>query len=266
MKKLSTYNQLTKIAFLMLTPVLFRALNFAFVWHSIYWGAITWVFLIWGGFVVLSPLFGRIGCGWLCFFGTWQDFSGQQALFKTRWHKPLWWTRLFVVVAFFATSLTFFFVNIHSGMISHVQFDPGFLNMDFSSHYKHVWLYDSIGAVLFGLLLDRRWMCRNLCFMGAICAAGAKHSRLIPVVDSDKCNFCGKCDRDCLVKIPITEYAANNDGLVTDSECILCGKCIDSCYSKAVSIKFVWNRKRYGTNLVPAQPAACRAANQFQNV
>lgn len=232
----------------MLTPAIFRALNFAFVWHSIYWGVITWVVMIWGFLVLLSPLVGRVGCGWLCFFGTWQDLSSERSFLKTRWHRPVIWTRVVMIVAFFATSLTFFFIHIKSGMITHVQVNLGFLNMDFNDHYKHVWLYDSIGAILFGLLLDRRWMCRNLCFMGALCAAGAKFSRLIPVVDTSKCNYCGKCDRDCLVKIPITQYVAKNDGLVTNSECIMCGKCIESCYRKAVSVKFVWNRERYRLN------------------
>lgn len=261
MKKLFTYNLLARIVFLMLTPVIFRALNFAFIWHSIYWGVITWVVIIWGGFVLISPLFGRVGCGWLCFLGTWQDFSGQHSPFKIRWHKPVWWVRVLVVVAFFATSLAFFFIHMKSGMITHVQFDPGFLNMNVTEHYKHVWIYDSVGVILFGFLLDKRWLCRNGCFMGAVCAAGAKFSRLIPVVDADRCNYCGKCDRDCLVKIPITEYVAGNNGLVTNSECVICGKCIESCYRKAISIKFVWNRRKYVSGKALAAPPAISGGN-----
>ena len=38
MKKLYTYNYISRIIFLLVTPTLFRALNFAFIWHSIYWG------------------------------------------------------------------------------------------------------------------------------------------------------------------------------------------------------------------------------------
>jgi len=254
MKKLFTYNLFARVAFLMLTPVIFRAVNFAFIWHSIYWGTVTWVVIIWGTMVLLSPVIGRVGCGWLCFFGAWGDFTGQQSLFKIPWHKPWWWNRIIVIFAFFATSLTFFFINLKSGMITHLQFNPGFLNMDFDSHYKQVWIYDSIGAIIFGFLLDKRWMCRNLCIMGAMCAAGANFSRLIPVVDTGKCNYCGKCDRDCLVKIPITQYVRRNNGLVTNSECLVCGKCVDSCHRKAVSMKFVWNRKRYRRS-VPAVPA-----------
>jgi ferredoxin-type protein NapH len=248
MKKLFTYNLLARILFLILTPMFFRVLNFAFIWHSIYWGVVTWVVVIWGSLVLLSPLIGRIGCGWLCFIGTLQDFPGQQAVFKIPWSKPKWWIRAQVILAFFGTSLIFLFLNLQSGTVTHVQFDLGFFGVDFYDHYKHVWLYDAVGAVLFGFLLDKRWICRNLCFMGSLCSAGASLSRLIPVVDKEKCNECGRCDRDCLVKIPITQYVAVNGGLVTDPECLVCGRCIDSCRTKAISIKFVWNRKKYRRN------------------
>ncbi len=246
------------MAFLMLTPVFFRALGFAFIWHSIYWGVITWVAIIWGCLILISPLVGKVGCGWVCFFGTWQDLSSQRSVLKTSWHKPITWTRITIIVAFFATSLIFFFIHVHSGMIRCIRFDPGFLNMNFDDHCKHVWVYDSAGAILFGLLLDKRWFCRNLCFMGGICAAGAKFSRLIPVVDTAKCNYCGKCDRDCLLKIPITRYMAKNDGMVTNPECIVCGKCVESCYRKAISIEFVWNRKEYRVNLLHDVPLSKR--------
>lgn len=248
MKKLFTYNLFARIAFLILTPTIFRALNFAFIWHSIYWGVVTWVVIIWGSLALLSPLVGRIGCGWLCFVGTLQDFPGQQSIFKIPWRKPKWWVRTLVILAFFGTSLTFLFLNLQSRSVTHLQFNLGFLSMSFNDHYKQVWLYDTFGAILFGFLLDKRWLCRNLCFMGSVCSAGATLSRLIPVVETDKCNYCGKCDRDCLVKIPITQYVAKNHGLVTNSECLICGRCIDSCYRKAISIKFVWNRKKYRCN------------------
>ena len=245
MKNLYSFNFLSRILFLLLTPTIFRALNFAFIWHSIYWGAITFVVLIWGFFIIISPLFGRIGCGWLCFMGTVQDFTSQYSVFKIKWNKPILWTRVLFICGFFASSITFFFIRLKSGTIPGIQFDPSFLDMDFNAHYKHVWLYDVLGAVVFGLFLERRWVCRNMCFMGALCASGASYSRLLPVVDTEKCNMCGKCEIDCLVRIPIKDYIEDNHGLVSNSECLICGKCVEVCKPKAMKIKFVWNRKNY---------------------
>ena len=246
---------LARIFFLILTPVFFRALNFAFVWHSIYWGVVTWVVVIWGFMILLSPLIGRFGCGWLCFIGTLQDLPGKQALFHIPWSTPRGWRRVNRIVwtlAFFGTAFAFFFINMKSGTVTHPQFNLGFLGMNLDNHYRQIWLYDCGGALLFGFMLDKRWMCRNLCMMGGLCAAGATLSRLIPVVDTTKCNSCGRCDRDCLVKIPITQYVAENCGLVTSPECLVCGKCIDSCYRKAISVKFVWDRKKYRKRLSAA--------------
>jgi ferredoxin-type protein NapH len=203
------------------------------------------VVLIWGLMILISPLFGRIGCGWICFMGTIQDFTSHRSFFHIRWSKPIIWTRIFNICAFFTTAFIFFFLRLDSGKIPGIRFDPWFLNMDFNLHYKHIWIYDTLGAVLLGLLLERRWACRNLCFMGALCATGATVSRLIPVVDTEKCNLCGKCETDCLVRIPIKDYVTNNHGLVTSAECLICGKCVESCKPEALKIRFVWNRRKY---------------------
>jgi ferredoxin-type protein NapH len=245
LKKIYPYNFITRILFLLITPIFFRALNFAFIWHSIYWGAITFVVIIWGTMILISPLFGRVGCGWICFMGTIQDFASQRSLFHINWKKPVLWARILMISGFFITAFIFFFIRMDSGKISGIQFNPWFLNMDFNQHYKQVWFYDILGAVMLGLLLERRWACRNLCFMGALCASGASVSRLIPIVDTQKCNLCGKCEKDCLVRIPIQDYIRNNNGLVTNSECLVCGKCVESCKPEAMKIKFIWNRKKY---------------------
>lgn len=245
MKRFFTYNFISRVIFLLLTPTIFRALGFAFIWHSIYFGVITIVVILWGAFILLSPLIGRLGCGWVCFMGTIQDFASTRSFYKIKWNKPNKWVRLQAILIFFITAFVFFFVRFDSGKIHGFTFDPWFLDMDFNSHYKHVWLYDTFGAVLLGLLLERRWVCRNLCFMGALCAIGASYSRLIPVIDKSNCNSCGKCEEECLVHIPIKQYIANNRGMVTNSECLLCGKCVESCRRNAIKIKFVWNRKNY---------------------
>jgi ferredoxin-type protein NapH len=245
MKTLYSYNFISRILFLLITPIFFRALNFAFIWHSIYWGAITIVVIIWGTMILISPLFGRVGCGWICFMGTIQDITSQRSLIHIKWKKPVIWTRILMISGFFISVFIFFFIRMDSGKISGIQINPWFLNMDFNQHYKQVWFYDILGAVLLGLLLERRWACRNLCFMGALCASGASVSRLIPVVDTQKCNHCGKCEKECLVRIPIEDYITKNNGLVTNSECLICGKCVESCKPEAMKIKFIWNRKKY---------------------
>ena len=245
MKRLFSLNAVSRIVFLLLTPVFFQYFAFGFIWHSIYWGVVTFVVLVWMGFILITPLFGRIGCGWFCFMGTAYDLSSRHASRATKWNKPKTWVRLLILILFFASAIAFYVVNSGKGITHNFAVIPSFLALDFSMHYKIAWIVDVSLAVIFGLLLDRRWGCRNLCLMGTLCAAGAHHSRLIPVVDVEKCTGCGKCEQDCLLRIPMLDYIKNNKGLITNSECILCGKCIESCKVNAVKLKFVWNRKKY---------------------
>jgi len=191
------------------------------------------------------PIIGRVGCGWVCFMGTIQDFASTRSPYTLKWKRPIIWVRVQVVLVFFITAFVFFFIRLDAGKLHGFSIDPWFLDMDFNNHYKHIWIYDTFGAVLLGFLLERRWICKNLCFMGALCATGASYSRLIPVVSTSKCNNCGKCEEECLVRIPIKDYIANSKGLVTSSECLLCGKCVESCNRNALKIKFVWNRRKY---------------------
>lgn len=243
--KLSFFNTISKILFLLLTPAFFRVFNFGFIWHSIYWGTITFVVLIWMILIAITPLFGRIGCGWFCFVGTVQDLTFGHSLFKLKTRKPIVWLRFILPIGFFASSLTFFFIHLQNGTIEGIQFIPNYFGTELSSHYLHIWVYDTLGALLIGIFLEKRWACKNLCVMGSLSAVGAKYSRLLPLIDTNKCTLCRICETVCPVDIPIIDYVVSDNGLVTSAECLLCGKCTDICNKNAIPIKFVWNRKNH---------------------
>ena len=122
---------------------------------------------------------------------------------------------------FLASSLTFFFIHLNNNTIEQIRFIPNFFGTVLNSHYQHIWFYNTFGAILLGILLEKHWACKNLCFMGSLCAVGGGYSRLLPVLDTNKCNKCKKCENVCLVNIPITYYIASKKGLVTNSECLL---------------------------------------------
>ncbi|MBN2415552.1 4Fe-4S binding protein [bacterium] len=244
MKTPATANGISRIIFLLITPVFFQFFAIGFIWHSIYWGVITAVVLIWGFFILISPLFGRIGCGWFCFMGTTMDLAGRYSLRTVAWNKPNRWVRLLILIPFFASALTFYAVNKSQGLTHNFSYSPGFLKPEFTVHYAWVWTIDIASAILFGLLLERRWICRNLCFMGALCSAGAHFARLIPLVDPERCTLCGNCEQACPVRIPITGYVRDNQGLVTNAECIMCGACLAVCKKNAIRFSWVWNRSR----------------------
>jgi len=100
-------------------------------------------------------------------------------------------------------------------------------------------------ASLTALLTNKRWGCRNICIFGFPASYMAKYSRLVPIVDIEKCVNCGLCETDCRTGVRLLHYIKDNKGLVADSECIMCGSCSVVCKKDAISYQFVWNRKKF---------------------
>jgi len=177
--------------------------------------------------------------------GTVNDYVGEHSLIKTKWKKPILWARIAILSGFLISASVFYIMNTQKGITHSFIFDPFFLEAEFNTHYKHVWMVDIFAAAIFAFVLDKRWFCKNLCAMGLLCAAGSRYSRLLPVIDTDKCTRCLKCEKECLTGIPITEYIDKDKGLITNPECILCGKCVNICNLDAVTIRFIWSRKKF---------------------
>ena len=135
-----SFNFLSRIIFLLITPIFFQFFAIGFIWHSIYWGVITFVIIIWMAFILISPLFGRIGCGWFCFMGTTMDLTSQHSLTKMKWSKPKIWVRALILIPFLASSITFYFINKAGGLTHSFNILPTFLKLDFGTHYQIVWL------------------------------------------------------------------------------------------------------------------------------
>ncbi len=249
--KYSRWFTVVKIVFLALTPVAFRIFNFAFIFHSIFWAAITWAVLWWGALILVSFFYGRIGCGWICPFGTLFDWTSPYAKYDIRQARPVWILRILNLVVFLGAASTALYFNARHGHVHGLKFAPLFLDQAFDGHYKLVWMLDVIGIVIAGLIIGRRWWCRNTCFVGFLCAAASKFQRHVIVADKTKCTSCTKCELACPGGVRIMDYIHDQNGLIADTECLKCGKCLEVCKPKALRYKIVWNRKAYIGNQLP---------------
>lgn len=75
-----------------------------------------------------------------------------------------------------------------------------------------------------------RTYCNTLCPVGTILGTLSKYSLLKPVIDTEKCNGCGLCARNC--KASCINSKAHE---IDYSRCVACMDCIGKCKQNAIS-------------------------------
>jgi polyferredoxin len=92
------------------------------------------------------------------------------------------------------------------------------------------------------LALGRRGFCHAACWMAPFLILGTKAGdalklrRLRLTAESERCDGCGACSRECLMSLAVQDMAAS--GRVDHAECVLCGQCADACPKKALALGF----------------------------
>jgi len=192
----------------------------AFV-QNIQQSSVTLMWLVLG----LTLLFGPVFCGWICPFGTVEEFVGKigRKIFKKRYNnfipfkldkllKYLRYVVLLLVVILTATSGKLLFSNI----------DPYFALFNiWSSEVTRLSLL-VLGLVLIGSLFVERPWCKYLCPFGALLGI-FNLFRIVKLKRNEKtCINCKACDRACPMNINIS-----TSKVVSDHQCISCLLCTD---------------------------------------
>ena len=177
--------------------------------------------VVWfGGVVILTYLFGRIWCGWVCHLGALQEFiyrkNSLTFLTGSRAQRVLRWIRY-----------VFFFALVGQLLVTRTnlfkEIDPFKVAFNFISPYP-------VGWVLLGLLLVTsvfiyRPFCRGVCPVGLVLGLVAKLPGALSLRTNDACNSCRRCEKTCASQ-------AIDGTTVSASDCIMCGNCLDTCPRK----------------------------------
>ena len=224
------------------------------------------------GLVVLTLLMGRIYCSVICPLGVFQDiiswFGGKAKKNRFRYSKPLTWLRygmlaLFVVafiagigsiVALLAPYSAY--GRIVSNLISPIYLWGNNLLAYFAEqadsyafYTTEIWLKGGATFVVAILTLvvlaylswkNGRTYCNTICPVGTVLGFLSRFSLLKPVIDTDKCNGCGLCARNCKAACIDSKNHA-----IDYSRCVVCLDCIDKC--KQGAIKYVPRKKSTAT-------------------
>jgi Pyruvate/2-oxoacid:ferredoxin oxidoreductase delta subunit len=219
-------------------------------WRTKLGELIPHVFLL----IVLSFLFARYWCGWICPLGATTDFLNavRKRFGVPDWHVPGWadsflrgtrhfllWATLGISIVIALPVLGLRGVN-DSLFLPYCQICPARLVYPTLAGVQPC-LYDftdritifftilgwiALAFFLAGFFVPRLW-CR-VCAIGALLSYFNRGGAARLVKDASKCTFCGTCRRCCPMDIEMV-YRERERPEVTDTACVLCLRCVEEC-------------------------------------
>lgn len=223
--------------------------------------------------VLLTLVFGRVYCSVICPLGVFQDgvswLAGKRKKNRFRYSKPLNWLRYIVLVLFVvaivaginafvvllapysaygrmvSSLLQPIYIGINNGLalLAERMDSYAFYTMDVWMKSLPVLIVALITLVVLVVLAWRggRTYCNTICPVGTVLGFLSRFSWLKPVIDTQKCNGCGLCERNCKASC-----ICSKEHSIDYSRCVACMDCIDKC--KPGAIKYARPSKVYSSS------------------
>lgn len=186
--------------------------------------------------IILTVIMGRFFCGWLCAFGSMNDFLfllGKKVFkHKIRVNKKVNRTLKYLKYIILIGIIFIIWIFEYTGLDSlDIWSDFARLN-HLSSIIKETPLSALILIlVMFGAVFIERFFCRYLCPLGAILAILSRIKLFRMKRKSEFCNKCKFCTSNCPMGIEVGNMAEIKTG-----ECISCLRCKYNCGGKKLNL------------------------------
>ncbi|MHC4739187.1 MAG: 4Fe-4S binding protein [Planctomycetota bacterium] len=231
--------------FLQLDPLV--AIGTILTTHTLYRG-LAWALAT----VVLTIIFGRFFCSWICPFGSIHHFVGFWGNRKKKAAQKIQLNKYrnaqsikYFILIFFLTMAAFpsLAATLQTGLLDPIPLVTRSFNLvllpivdkpiNFVSvagrFYEGAWLVFImfLAAVLLNLVIPR-FYCRFICPLGALFAIFSRFALWRIGKKQNECINCKLCERTC-------EGGCEPSGNIKIGECVLCFNCLDECKDELVS-------------------------------
>lgn len=230
------------------------------------------IVLLW---IVLTLIFGRIYCSVICPLGILQDLFAwlgkKQKRNRYSYSPAVTWLRYTLLILFVITLILGFgslaaLLAPYSayGRIAGNLFAPIYQSgnnllawmaerVDSYTFYEtEVWIKSLptflIAIATFLILLVLAWRngrtyCNTICPVGTTLGFLSRYSLLKPVIDTEKCNGCTLCSRNCKAACINTKEHS-----IDYSRCVVCMDCMEKCNRGAISYRIRPKKERLTEN------------------
>jgi len=175
---------------------------------------------IFGIGVLISIIWGRFYCGWMCPINTvlklknWIYNRLNLNVWKTPNFLKHYWLRWFMLLFLIATMVISRRNDIQLNML----------------------LYLLIAGYILSLFFDEELWHKYLCPYGAILSLTDKVNNKKMMINQQKCETCGLCMKACPNNIILI---SNKEQYIKNEECLNCFKCQDVCKVDAIIYKTI---------------------------
>jgi len=182
--------------------------------------------LIFAAVLLLTLLFSRGFCGWICPFGSLQEWLGLlgRRLFGRRYNPDSPWARRLGWAKYGVLGLIIFF-TWRQGVLVFRPYDPFLAFFHLGKGFNEMpWAYGALGLVVLGSLKYERFFCRFACPLGAALGLAGKLGLTKVQRDEAGCKGCNICQKRCFVHIDFLKTTRINS-----AECNHCLDCVVEC-------------------------------------
>ncbi len=236
--------RLTILFLILLTfPITLNYFSVYLIIDSSSQGVMAFSFFFWALFTVTALFFGRAACSYICPLGAVQETKDRMAPKKLAKIKYLRWIKYVLAIAWVGAIV---FAAISAGgyrTINPLYNTESGVSVD--SAQSWITYFSIVLVVLLPVFfIGKRGFCHYFCPWGVLNMTATKIKNFFRLpslnlrADSESCQHCGTCDKNCPMSLGVNKAVASGD--MYNSECILCGSCVDNCPNGV--IKYHWGR------------------------